>query len=63
MLDGSQYLLCRRFAKYRDSTWRRMGAIMIGKTVVGIAIGEAAARHPLCNALSTTISIFQLRVS
>ena len=31
---------------------------MIGKTAVGIAIVEAAVRHPLCNAPSMAIFIF-----
>ena len=40
------------------AVWRLTGAIMIGRMAVGIAIVEAAVRHPLCNALSTAIFIF-----
>ena len=39
------------------AVWRLMGAIMIGRTAVGIAIAEAAVRLLLCNELSTAISI------
>ena len=38
--------------------WRLTGATMTGRTAVGTAIVEAAARHPLCNELSTEIFIF-----
>ena len=40
------------------AVWRLMGAIMIGRTAVGIAIAEAAVRLLLCNELSTAIFIF-----
>ena len=39
------------------AVWWLTVAIMIGRMAVGIAIVEAAVSHPLCNALSTAISI------
>ena len=45
--------------RYRmAAVWRRMGVIMIGRTARDIAIVEAAARHPLSNALLMAIFIF-----
>ena len=40
------------------AVWLLTGAITIGRTAGDIAIVEAAARHPLCNELSTEIYMF-----